>query len=292
MPAILVDASGYIYRAFYAQPPMTRSDGLPTGAVHGFCRMLWSLKKKHVTATHFAVIFDKGKSAKRVALYPDYKAQRKPMDDALLSQLDLVRDATRAFGFPVVEDYGVEADDLLASYAEAFAAIQEPVTIVTQDKDLFQVMREGIDLYCPQKERLLDADDCIERLGVPPYQAVDAQALIGDASDNIPGVKSIGKVYAGQLLKEFGDLDNVLMSIPCVQKKSLRETLARYREQALLSRRLATLDRNVRLPVQLRDLEARDIDAEKLLAFAKSMEFLSFAADVGEFYRLGEMAHA
>jgi DNA polymerase-1 len=198
MPAILIDASGYIYRAFYALPPVERSDGLPVGCVLGFVRMLWGMKRRHVGATHFAVVFDKGKSARRTAIFPEYKANRKPQPEPLLRQLDLVRDATRAFGLPGIEADNVEADDLLASYAHAFAAAEHDVVIVSSDKDLFQVVsgpepgRGAIGLYCPMKDRRLGRDDCIAKLGVSPRRALDAQALIGDAVDNIPGVPKIG----------------------------------------------------------------------------------------------------
>lgn len=290
MPAMLVDASGFIYRAFYAMPPMTRADGFPTGAVHGFCTMLWRLKKKHAQATHFGVVFDKGKSAARTARYPDYKAKRPPQPDDLQKQLSVVRAATRAFGMPVVESDGVEADDLLASYAEAFRANGDDVIIVSPDKDVIQLIRTGVGILCPIKDARVGLADSLAKFGVPPRLAADAQGLIGDSSDNIPGVPGIGPKKAGALLEQFGSLEAVLANADMVQQKGMRAALKAYADQARLSHELATLDSAVPLPVSLKALEARDVEAVALLEFARSMEFTSFAADVAAFYSLGTPA--
>lgn len=290
MPAMLVDASGFIYRAFYAMPPMTRADGYPTGAIHGFCTMLWRLKKRHTQATHFGVVFDKGKSSARTAAYPDYKAKRPPQPDDLQKQLSAVRDATRAFGMPVVEADGVEADDLLASYAEAFRANGDDVIIVSPDKDVIQLIRTGVGILCPIKDARVGLADSLTKFGVPPRLVADAQGLIGDPSDNIPGVPGVGPKKAGALLEQFGSLDAVLEHANTVPQKALRSALMTYADQARLSRDLATLDRSVPLPLPLKSLEARDVDAVALLDFARAMEFQSFAADVAAFYRLGEDA--
>lgn len=280
-PAILVDASGYIYRAFYAQPPLSRSDGMPTGCIHGYVRMLWGLKRQHADASHFAVIFDKGKSAKRVALYPSYKANRPPMHEDLRAQLAVVRDATRAFGFPVVEQDGVEADDLIASYAEAFAQRGQSVIIASADKDMMQLIEPPvIEMFDTLKGRLIDTDDVIAKLGVPPRLAVDAQALIGDSVDNIPGARGIGPKNAGKLLMQYGDLDSLLANWRDVKPASARDSLLNNREAILLSRALATLSRDVPLPLPLEAIESANIDVNGVLEFARQMEFVSFAADV------------
>lgn len=284
MTAILVDASGYIYRAFYAQPPMTKADGTPTGCIHGYTRMLWNLKKRHAAESHFGVCFDKGKSAARVEMYSDYKAHRPPMHEDLKTQLGMVRDATRAFGLPVIEADGIEADDLLASYAEAFQANGDDVVIVSVDKDLMQLMGDGVTLYDPLKDRTITDEDVIAKLGVRPHLAIDAQALIGDASDNVPGVPKIGPKTAGALLDQFGSLDGVLDNWHKVTKPAIRDSLMLSRDKALLSRQLVTLIRDVPLPLPLKALEAKDVDAAKLVAFCKQMEFASLGADIEAFY--------
>ena len=290
MPTMLVDASGYIYRAFYVLEALERSDGFPTGAILGFCRMLWKLKKQHAQATHFAVIFDAGKSAARTALYPAYKDNRKERPVELVKQLPHVRGAARAFGFPVIEKDGVEADDLLASYAEAFAVNGDPVIIVSPDKDMIQLIRDDIGVFCPLKDRRIGMADSLEKFGVPPRLAVDAQAVIGDTTDNIPGIKGIGPKKIGPLLSRYGSLDALFDNLHELPMNATRRALEMGRQDALLSRQLATLDRNVPLPAPLRALEARDVDAASLLDFARHMEFHSFAADVASFYRLGEAA--
>lgn len=284
MTAILVDASGYIYRAFYAQPPMTKADGTPIGCIHGYTRMLWNLKKKHASDSHFGVCFDKGKSTARTEIFSDYKAHRPPMHEDLKTQLGMVRDATRAFGLPVIEADGVEADDLLASYAAAFQANGDDVIIVSVDKDLMQLMSDGITLYDPIKDRALTDDDVIAKLGVRPHLAVDAQALIGDASDNVPGVPKIGPKTAGALLEQFGSLESVLDNWARVTKPAIRDSLMLNRDRALLSRQLVALIRDVPLPLPLKALEAKDVDAAKLVAFCKQMEFTSLGADIEVFY--------
>ena len=284
MTAILVDASGYIYRAFYSQPPMTKADGTPVGCLHGYTQMLWSLKKQHVTASHFGVCFDKGKSTARVALHPDYKGHRPPIHDDLKSQLAMVRDATIAVGLPVIEQEGVEADDLLASNATAFRANGDDVIIVSVDKDLMQMIGDGVEMHDPIKKRPITLEDVIAKLGVGPELAIDAQALIGDATDNVPGVPKIGPKTAGQLLTRFGSLDALLANWQAVDKPAIRDSLMLNRDRALLSRKLVTLMRDVPLPVPLKALEARDVDAAKLVAFCAQCEFASLGAEVEAFY--------
>lgn len=284
MTAILVDASGYIYRAFYAQPPLTKADGTPVGCIHGYLQMLWNLKRQHVTASHFGVCFDKGKSAARVAIHSDYKAHRPPMHEDLKSQLAMVRDATRAVGLPVIEEDGIEADDLLASYATAFRANGDDVIIVSVDKDLMQMMGDGVEMYDPIKKRLLTVEDVVAKLGVGPELAIDAQALIGDPTDNVPGVPKIGPKTAGQLLGRFGSLDAVLDNWAQIEKPAIRDSLMMSRDRALLSRQLVTLARDVPLPLPLKALEAKDVDAASLVAFCAQCEFASLGAEVQEFY--------
>lgn len=284
MTALLVDASGYINRAYFALPALTNSAGNPTHAVHGYTEMIWQLRRRTEQASHIVVCFDKGRSARRAELFPAYKANRPAKPDEFIAQLNWIRDATRALGCAVVEMQGVEADDLLASYATAFAAQGVPVTIVTSDKDLMQIMSPAIQLWCPLKKQQLTVADCLEKFGVPPSRVIDAQAMIGDSVDNIPGVPRIGRKTAGELLAQFGSLDNLLANIDDIPQKSARMAVATHVKQALLSRELARLDRNVPLPLPIDELCTKPIDPKSLLTFTSGMEFASLSADISTYY--------
>lgn len=284
MTAVLIDGSAYMHRAYHSQPPMSRADGLPTGAVHGYCVMLWELKKRRQTATRFAVIFDKGRSSHRLALYPGYKGNRPPMADDLRAQYAWIRPATEAFGIPFVDSDGVEADDLIASYATAAGCNGEEIEIVSSDKDLLQLLRPGVTQWCPMKKGLLGPLDCLAKFGVMPRLAIDAQALIGDATDNVPGVPGIGPKKASALLNEFGSLDAILQNAGLIENAKIRAAIVANAELALLSRELVTLRDDIPLPVPLDDLGNRTVDIERLLAFAREMEFASFARDVAAHY--------
>lgn len=290
MTAVLIDASGYIYRAFYASPPMERSDGLPTGCIHGFCTMLWNLKKREANATHFAVVFDKGKSAYRMSIYPEYKANRSPTPDDMKRQIPFIRDSARAFGFPVVEQDNVEADDLIASYATAFEALDHEVLVVSSDKDLYQLIGDKVSMYDPIKRRIVTNADVEAKLGVTPERAIDAQALIGDSVDNVPGAPGIGPKTAGQLLAQFGSLNALFAGADRIRKEKQRDTILRHRDQIMLSRSLVALRCDLQLPVPLKDLEATFVDAEAIAEFGRQMEFISLVDEIEKFYRIGEHA--
>ncbi|MGH6791685.1 MAG: 5'-3' exonuclease, partial [Methyloceanibacter sp.] len=210
----LIDGSGYIFRAYHALPPLTRpSDGLPVGAVHGFCGMLWKLLRETgelAPPTHMAVIFDYSAKTFRNDLFDGYKANRTEPPDDLIPQFPLVRDAVRAFNVACIELEGYEADDIIATYAfEALDAGAE-VTIVSSDKDLMQIVRPGIRMYDTMKNKVIGEAEVVERFGVPPEKVVEVQALIGDSSDNVPGVPGIGVKTAALLINEFGDLETLL----------------------------------------------------------------------------------
>lgn len=288
MSAILIDASGYIHRSYHAHPPVVRSDGTPIGCVYGFCNMLWSMLKKHHSASHVGVIFDSGRSAHRLALYPAYKAQRSPMPDDLRQQLPLVREAVQAFGYHVIDRTGVEADDLIASYAKAFRALSHDVVIVSVDKDLAQIVGPGVSIFDPVKRRDIGVLEVIERFGVRPEQVVEVQALIGDTADNIPGAPGIGPKKAAALFAQFGSLDEILRRAGEVAQRATRETLLLSRDQILLSKALATLLCDVPLPVPLAALENRQVAGQGAVDFARRMEMTSLAGDLAAFYRIGE----
>lgn len=290
MSALLIDASGYIHRSYHAHPPVIRSDGTPIGCVYGFCNMLWALLKKHHADSHVGVIFDHGRSAHRSALYPAYKAQRSPMPDDLRCQLPLVREAVEAFGFRVIDAPNVEADDLIASYARAFRDLQHDVLIVSVDKDLAQIVERGVSIFDPVKRRTIGVPEVIEKFGVRPERVAEVQALIGDTADNIPGAPGIGPKKAAVLFAQFGSLDEILRRAREIPQPATRETLIVNRDQIILSKALATLLRDVPLPVPLSGLENRQVDGQGAFEYARRMEMTSLAADLATFYRIGEAA--
>src|SRR6185369_13781932 len=200
----LIDGSGYIFRAFHALPPLTRpSDGLPVGAVHGFCQMLWKLLRESKVSeapTHIAVIFDAGRDTFRNDIYPKYKAQRPPPPDELIPQFPLIRDAVKAFNVACIELDRFEADDLIATYAKTVVDAGGDVTIVSSDKDLMQLVRPGVTMFDGMKAKRIGRDEVVEKFGVPPEKVIDVQALAGDSIDNVPGVPGIGIKTAAELI--------------------------------------------------------------------------------------------
>jgi DNA polymerase I len=278
----LIDGSGFIFRAYHALPPLTRkSDGLPTGAVSGFCNMLWKLledTKAGDKPSHLAVIFDAGRKSFRNDLYQDYKANRSAPPDDLIPQFPLTRDAVRAFGVACVEKAGFEADDLIATYCRIAREESAKVTIVSADKDLMQLVHDGsVEMLDTVKNRRIGPNEVIERFGVPPEKVVDVQALIGDSIDNVPGVPGIGVKTAAKLIAEFGDLETLLARASEVKQNKCREALVENTEKARLSARLVKLDDRVALDEQIAEFAVRDPDPAKLLPFLKSLEFLNLS---------------
>jgi DNA polymerase-1 len=281
----LVDGSGYIFRAFHALPPLTRkSDGLPVGAVAGFCNMLWKLicEMKSDKPTHLAVVFDASEKTFRSELYPAYKAHRPPPPEDLVPQFPLVREATRAFGVPALELQGYEADDLIATYAVKVAEAGGEVIIVSSDKDLMQLVNEQICLLDPVKQQKLCRAEVIEKFGMGPEHVVDIQALAGDSVDNVPGAPGIGIKTAAQLLTEFGDLDSLLARAHEIKQPKKRETLIEFAEQVRISRELVRLKTDAPMPEPIDDLKVREPDAAVLSAFLEAMEFRTLARRVAE----------
>ena len=283
----LVDGSAYIFRAYHALPPLTRkSDGLPVGAVSGFCNMLWKLVEESrdtsvgVAPTHFAVIFDHSSTTFRNALYDGYKAHRPAPPEDLRPQFALIRDAVRAFDLPCIEKQGFEADDLIATYARLAVEAGGDVTIVSSDKDLMQLVGPKVTLYDQMKDKRLGPDAVFEKFGVYPEKMIDLQALVGDTSDNVPGVPGIGPKTAAQLLEEFGTLEALLERAGEIKQQKRRDSLVSFADQARLSKRLVTLDANTPLDVALDDLFIHEPDGEKLVAFLKAMEFTTLTKRV------------
>ncbi len=279
---VLIDGSGFIFRAFHALPPMTRADGTPVNAVFGFCNMLARLLRDHV-GTHLAVIFDAGRVTFRNDLYGDYKAHRPEPPDELIPQFGLIRDATAAFGVPAIELPGFEADDLIASYAAAIEAEGGRCTIVSSDKDLMQVVGGGTDMLDPIKQKPIGPAEIEEKFGVPPRLMVEVQALMGDSVDNVPGVPGIGPKKAAALILEYGTVDRVLAAaIAGTMKPSKqRDALVAHADAARISRRLVELKRDTPLPLPIDALRATPPEPERLGGWLEQMGFRSIRQRLG-----------
>ncbi len=282
----LIDGSGYIFRAFHALPPLTRpSDGLPVGAVHGFCAMLWKLlreSKASEAPTHVAVIFDAGRETFRNKIYDKYKAQRPPPPEELIPQFPLIRDAVKAFNVASIEQDGYEADDLIATYARDVVRAGGDVTIVSSDKDLMQLVRPGVVMFDGMKSKRIARDEVIEKFGVPPEKVIDVQSLAGDSVDNVPGVPGIGIKTAAELIMEYGDLDTLLASAEKIKQPKRREKLIEFAEQARISRELVTLKADVPVNVEIEKAGVQEPDAKTLLTFLRLMEFNSLTKRFAE----------
>ncbi|MCW2246726.1 DNA polymerase-1 [Azospirillum fermentarium] len=273
----LVDGSGFIFRAFHALPMLTRPDGTPVNAVLGFTNMLTKLLAD-LHAEAVAVIFDAKRENFRNAIYPAYKAQRPEPPEELRPQFALIREATEAFCLPGVELEGFEADDLIASYARLAVEAGRPVTIVSSDKDLMQLVGPGVRMLDPLKNKMIGPDEVMEKFGVPPSKVVDVQALAGDSVDNVPGVPGIGVKTAAQLITEYGDLDSLLARAGEIKQPARRQKLIDFAEQARISRRLVQLDAHAPVPVPLDTLTVREPDHGKLLSFLRAQGFRSVVA--------------
>jgi DNA polymerase-1 len=281
----LVDGSGYIFRAYHALPPLTRSDGTPVGAVQGFCNMLWKLLedlKGEDQPTHLAVIFDHSATTFRNGIYDQYKAHRPPPPEDLVPQFSIIRDATKAFELPCIEMEGYEADDLIATYAKQAKALGARVTIASSDKDLMQLVEDGVGLLDPMKSKRIGPDEVFEKFGVTPDKVIDVQALAGDSVDNVPGVPGIGVKTAAQLINEYGDLETLLERAGEIKQPKRREKLTDHAEDARVSKVLVTLKDDVPDVEPMEDFGAADPDADGLIAFLKSMEFRTITRRVEE----------
>lgn len=285
----LVDGSGFIFRAFHALPALTRkSDGLPVGAVSGFCNMMWKLLTEArdtsvgVTPTHLAVIFDYSSKTFRKEIYPEYKANRSAPPEELIPQFGLIRQATRAFNLPCIETEGFEADDIIATYARKAEALGADVTIVSSDKDLMQLVTANVHMYDAMKDKQIGIADVIEKWGVPPEKMIDLQSLTGDSTDNIPGIAGIGPKTAAQLLEEFGNLETLMARAGEIKQNKRRESILAGTEAIKLSRQLVTLRTDVPLELELDALVLEKQDGPKLVGFLKTMQFTTLTKRVAD----------
>ena len=280
----LVDGSGYIFRAYHRLPPLSDPQGTPVGAVYGFTAMLWKLITELANAeapTHLAVILDAGSHTFRNDMYADYKAHRPPPPEDLAPQFPLIRDAVRAFSVPCIEQDGVEADDIIASYALAALAADFNVTIVSSDKDLMQLIQPGLDCLDTMKNQRIDRAEVIEKFGVPPEQVGDVLALMGDTADNIPGVRGVGPKTAAELIVQYGSVEGVIANIDDIKKPKLRETLAASIADARLSRELVRLKDDIPLAEPLDALTLRHPPHEPLAKFLAKHGFRGMLSKLG-----------
>ncbi|MDA7811365.1 DNA polymerase I [Candidatus Pelagibacter sp.] len=296
----LIDGSGYIFRAYYALPPLTRkSDGLPVGAVSGFCSMLFKLLEDSKSnenlqkPTHFAVIFDAARKTFRNEIYSDYKANRSEAPDDLAPQFEYIRKSVVAFNLPSVDLPNYEADDLIATYVEQILAKGAKVTIVSSDKDLMQLYRKDVRIFDPMKNKFITPEDIVTKFGVGPEKVIDVQSLAGDSSDNVPGVPGIGVKTAAELINKYGTLEKLLDNAQEIKQNKRRETLIENKDKAIISKKLVTLMKDAPVERKIEEFHLKQIDKDKLYKFLRKMEFNRLLSSVISAYgepELGEIA--
>ncbi len=276
----LIDGSGYIFRAYYALPPLTRkSDGLPVGAVSGFCNMLFKLLEDSKSddnlekPTHFAVIFDSARKNFRNEIYSEYKGNRSDAPDDLIPQFEYIRKSVKAFNLPSIELINYEADDLIATYVEKILDLGAKVTIVSSDKDLMQLYKKGVRIYDPMKSKFINQDDVHNKFGVTPEKVIDVQSLAGDSTDNVPGVPGIGIKTAAELINQYGTLENLLKNASKIKQNKRREALINNKDDAIISKKLVTLKKNVPVKNKIEEFILKSVDQDKLYSFLREMEF-------------------
>jgi DNA polymerase I len=278
----LVDGSSYIFRAFHRLPPLTNKHGLNVGAVYGYTTMLWKLAEdlgKADGPTHLAVILDKSESTHRNEMFDGYKANRPPAPPELVPQFPLIRDATRAFSIPCIEEDGLEADDIIACYVKAASAAGWKVTIVSSDKDLMQLIEDGrVDMYDTMNDRRIGREQVVEKFGVGPEKVGEVLALMGDSVDNVPGVPGVGPKTASQLIQDYGSVEGVLAHLDEIKKPKLKQNLTEHADMARLSRQLVELVCDAPLPEPLDGLAMKGIPDAPLREFLEHHGFKSLLA--------------
>jgi DNA polymerase-1 len=276
----LIDGSGYIFRAYYALPPLTRkSDGLPTGAVSGFCSMLFKLLEDSKSEsnlqkpTHFAVIFDAARKTFRNEIYSDYKANRSDPPEDLAPQFEYIRKSVVAFNLSSIDLVNYEADDLIATYTQQILEKGAKVTIVSSDKDLMQLYKKDVRIFDPMKNKFISPEDITNKFGVDPKKVIDVQALAGDSSDNVPGVPGIGVKTAAELINKYGTLEKLLDKAHEIKQNKRRETLIENKDKAIISKKLVTLKKDAPIKKNIEEFKLQEIDKDKLYKFLREMEF-------------------
>ena len=275
----LIDGSAYIYRAYHATGGLSNSKGFPTGAIFGFTNMLVkTLKEK--APKRIAVVFDSPQPTFRHEMYKDYKANRPPMPEDLGRQIPKIKEVVDAYRVPSLSFPGFEADDIIATIASRAAQKGWDVVIVSGDKDLMQLVGDRVRMWDPQRNKLYDAAAVKKKFGVEPGRVLDLLALMGDSSDNVPGVPGVGAKTAARLIDEFGSLDRIYASLDKISRKKLRENLTNYKDKALLSRDLVRLNKEVPLKQGLEDLVAVERDSARLRDLFEELEFRRFIDDL------------
>ena len=287
----LIDGSGFIFRAYYALPPLTRSDGLPVGAVSGFCNMIYKLLTNKLndaisTPTHVAVVFDQKGPTFRSKIYPDYKMNRTEPPIDLIPQFELIREATKAFGLACIEMEGYEADDIIATYVELALERNWETTIISSDKDLMQLVSKSTIMWDTMKNKKIGEQEVFEKFGVYPPSVIDVQALAGDSIDNIPGASGIGIKTASLLINQFGSLNSLLEKADEIKQPKRREVLINERDKILISKNLVTLKKDVPLEENLENLNIESFNPLSLLSFTKKMEFRTLSERIKKDYEI------
>lgn len=270
----LIDGSGFIFRAFHAVPILTRSDGIPVNAVYGFTNMLLKILD-YADVDYFCVVFDSSRRNFRHEIYSLYKANRAEPPEELIPQFSIIRDVCRAFNVPMLEEEGFEADDLIATYVKEARRQGIDVTIVSSDKDLMQLIQDGVVMFDPMKEKIISMPEVIEKFGVPAEKVIDVQALAGDSVDNIPGVPGIGIKTAAELINTFGDLETLLAQASTIRQPKRRQSLMDFADEARVSKQLVSLKSDVFLSKQIEELRKNPFDVQDVLRFLKKQEFHS-----------------
>ena len=269
---ILVDGSGYIFRAFYALPPMSREDGTPVNAVFGFTSMLLKLSED-MEGENILVVFDAARTTFRNEIYKEYKANRSEPPEELVPQFDLIKKATTAIGLKSLEVENYEADDIIATYVKIAKKENIETLVISSDKDLMQLIQDGVSLYDPMKNIKIGPEAVLEKFGVSPDKVIDVQALAGDSSDNVPGVPGIGVKTASQLINEYGSLEKLLDNASSIKQEKRRESLLNNAELAIVSKKLVSLFSDVPIPYKISDLKWTPRNDDNLLAFLKENNF-------------------
>lgn len=271
---VLIDGYGMFFRAFYATSSLTRSDGLPVNGVYGFIRMLLNVIVD-LNTTHIAIVFDTGKKNFRHDKYPEYKANRPPVPEAMIPQFPIIREVAEVLHIKSIEKDGYEADDIIATLSKEAEKEGFEVLIVGVDKDLMQLVDDNVKMFDIAKKKIIDTDAVVEKLGVYPKQVLDYLSLLGDASDNVPGVPSIGGKTAVQLVNEYGNIDGIVKHLDDIQQKSRREAIKNNLDKLYLSRDLIALCEDVKLDETLNDLVYKSFNVDEFKEFLNKMEFFS-----------------
>lgn len=275
----LIDGYGFVFRAYHSLPPLSRNDGVPVGAVYGFTNMLIKLLASlHVS--HIAVVFDSGSKTFRNEIFPQYKANRPPCPEDLIPQFSIVREAAESLNIAILEKVGVEADDIIATIAKDSAKKGDEVLIISSDKDLMQLVNDRVLMYDAMKNKTITAKEVKEKFLVDPDKVLDVLSLIGDSSDNVPGVRGIGPKTAAELIDQFGTLEKIFENLDQIKQEKRRQLLRDGIENAKLSKILISLKDDVELGIKIDDLEVKSIDPYKLILFLEKQGFRSLVSRV------------